>query len=232
MFYRFLCLFLLPFVTLFADKFEAMRPILNLYDRPITILAIGENDLIHEISRAYPATCVVAGSKNIKVLGTDQIIHLKKTFALKDLKDLNRREHFDLILAFHSLHELDPWKESLNELFKLGDHLVVELSPESAPEAKENPAIFGITRYLTNLGLTIHLDSPSENHFLWYCFKPKSVFPHLYESSKPTGISLATYRKHQGSYPSHEWIKEEKKKLPLWKRMSRTFIRTDGQSLF
>lgn len=232
MFYRFLCLFLLPFFTLFADKFESIRPILDLYDRPITILAIGENELIHEISNAYPATCVIAGSKNIKILGSDQIIHLKKTFALKDLQDLNKREHFDLILAFHTLHDLDPWKDSLNELFKLGDHLIVEVSPETAPAAKENPAIFGIARYLTNLGLTTHLDSPKDDHLLWYCFKPKSVYPHLYTRSKPKGISLTTYRKHQGSYPTIEWIKEEKKKLPLWKRMSKLFIRTDGKSLF
>ncbi|WP_420421584.1 hypothetical protein [Simkania sp.] len=228
----FICLFLLPFFSLFADKLEAIRPILDLYDRPITILAIGENELVHEIANAYPATCVIAGSKNIKVLGPDQIIHLKKTFALEDLKDLNRREHFDLILAFHSLHELDPWKDSLNVLFSLGDHLIVEVAPETSPAAKENTAIFGIARYLTNLGLTTHLDSPQEDHLMWYCFKPKSVYPHLYSGTKPKGISLATYRKHHGRYPTLEWIKEEKKKLPLWKRMSKTFIRTDGKSLF
>ncbi|MCP5491126.1 MAG: hypothetical protein H7A42_08480 [Chlamydiales bacterium] len=232
MFSRFICLFLLPFISLFANKFEAIRPILDLYDRPITILAIGENELTYEISRAYSATCVIAGSKNIKVLGSDQIIHLKKIFNLKDLQDLNRREHFDLILAFHSLHELDPWKDSLNELFKLGDHLIVEIAPETSIAARENGTIFGIARYLTNLGLTIHLDNSKDDHLLWYCFKPKSVYPHLYTRSKPNGISLATYRKHQGRYPTLEWIKEERKKLPIWKRMSKTFIRTDGKSLF
>lgn len=209
-----------------------MRPILDLYERPISILAIGENELIQEIARSYPVTCVIAGSKKIEVLGTDQVIHLKKNLSLEDLQDLNRREHFDLIIAMHSLHKLEAWKAALDELFKLGDHLIVEISPENTPEAASHPAIFGLARYLTNLGLTIDLDTPEKDHFLWYCFKPKSVYPHLYAQAKKKGISLSTYKKHHGCYPTYEWIKQEKKKLPLWKRLTKIAIRMDGQSLY
>jgi len=223
--------FLIPFFSLYADRFEAVRPVLELYDRGVTILAIGESELIHQIASAYPATCVLASQKKIKFHNANKIIHLNEKLSLESLKDLNKREHFDLILAIHSLHEFENWKEALHELFKLGDNLLIEVSPVNSPEAQSNPAIFGLANYLTNLALTIYLSS-DVNHFLWYCFKPKPVHTLLYSQSSTKGISLLTYLKHHGSTPSREWVKEEKKKLPLWKHLSKKHIRIDGKVLY
>lgn len=225
-------LFFIPFFSLKAGQIDTIRPVLDLYERPMTILSIGENDLLYEIIAAYPATCILAGTNEIQNLSDGQVVHLKKAFSLSDLKDLNKREHFDVILGVHSLHKMENWKECLNELFKLGDNLVIETVSMDSHEAREDPALFGIARYLTNLGLTIALQEEGEDPFLWYCFKPKSTHSYLYEKQAQKGISLTTYQKHQGNTPSLEWIGEEKKKLPIWKRLVKTNLRVDGKKVY
>lgn len=217
---------------LYGDDFSAVLPILKQYDRPITVLSIGENELFYQIAQNYPATCILATPENTKVSENQKIIHLRKKLSFKDLVDLNRREHFDIILAFHTLHELTPWKKALHELFKLSDHLIIKILPITSQDAKINPSVFGLAHYLTHLGLTQSLDSNENIHFFWYCFKPKVVYPHLYVEEYPKGITLTTHQKHHGTCPSEQWIKQEKKKLPFWKKLAKTSIRVDEKTMY
>jgi len=205
---KFLIFILFFSLFLFGEEaIESIRPVLDLYDRPITVLSVGENEMIHQIASEYGATCIVAEGKKITRLGTDQVIHLKKTFSLLDLKDLNKADHFDIVLVTESLKRFKNWKETLHELFKLGDQLIIEMPLLSE---SSNPSEKGIAYYLTNLGLTVHLKDSSHAPLLWYCFKPKSVQPELYRDHNPRG--------------SKAWAYQEKKKLPFLKRFLKNFI--------
>ena len=94
------------------DRFEALKPILDLYDRPIKVLDLGANNgyFSLRIAGEYSSTCVLVDTtdrlRDICSANTDldNIIYLKERLDVQSLKDLNRREHFDVIIAFHVLH--------------------------------------------------------------------------------------------------------------------------------
>ena len=221
---RYILLLLAPFFALYANHFDTICPILDLYDRPISILVLGDSEeLISQITRSYPVTCVVASQNAIN----SEIIHLQKNLYLEDLKDLNKREHFDLIFAMNTLHKIEDWHSALHELFKLGDHLIVDIDAKN----QDHPAALGISRYLTNLGLITHLPSANSNLLFWLCFKPKSVHKSLYSDAPKQGISLLTFTNHEGVIPSPDWVHQEKKKIPFWKRFVTRSIRLDGRTL-
>ena len=222
---RYTLLLLFPFFALHANHFDVIYPILDLYDRPISILVLGDSEeLLSQISHSYPVTCVVASRNEIK----SEVIHLQKKLSLEDLKDLNKREHFDFIFAMNTLHEIEGWHSALHELFKLGDHLIVEVTAQD----QNNPAALGISHYLTNLGLTTHLQASDSNQLFWLCFKPKSVHKALYSDAREQGISLLTFINHDGVTPSLDWVHQEKKKIPFWKRFVTRNIRLDSQTLY
>jgi len=230
------------------DRFEAIKPILDLYDRPITVLEIGANNgyFSLRIAKEYPSTCVMVDTtdrlRDICAANTDldNIIYLKKRMNVDSLKDLNSREHFDLIIAFHVLHHAGrdgTWKEFCEELFKLGDNIIIETPPKNDTFAQENPTIGYLVDYLTTLPSAQAIASfprhqpHMEDHMLWFCFKSKSENASLYTEDKGRGISFLTFRNHHGRFPLKETIQQEKSKLPLWKRHIKSLISMEGKTL-
>ncbi|WP_420421039.1 class I SAM-dependent methyltransferase [Simkania sp.] len=231
-----------------SDRFEVIKPILALYDRPITVFEIGANNgyFCLRIAQEYPSTCVMADTtdrlQQICAANTDldNIIYLKKRLTLEDLRDLNSREHFDLIIAFHVLHHAGKdgrYKEFCEELFKLGDNIIIETPPKNDIYAKENPTIPVLVDYLTALPIGQQIGSfprhgpDTMDHMLWFCFKPKEDNLKLYTEDRETGFSFLSFRNHRGRHPSKEAIKEEKAKLPLWKRHIKSLISMEGNQL-
>ncbi len=226
---HFLIIFLLFFSwTLQAQNFsEAIAPIFKLYSRPITILTIGETETALSFqNKNQKHTLIIATENPLSPSPYHPFIHLKKNLNLFDLKDLNTLEHFDLVIAIYPFQNDVKWKEMIDELFKLGDHLVIlGASKEKARKSKEKIA-FKMTHYLTNLGLKIPLTWEEEDPLLWFCFKPPSVNPKIYQKApRKEGISLFTFQKYFGSFSLKTSIEEKLSALPFWIRPFTRFIR-------
>lgn len=230
------------------DRFEVIKPILALYDRPITVFEIGANNgyFSLRIAREYPSTCVMADTtdrlQQICEANTelDNIIYLKKRLTVEDLRDLNSREHFDLVIAFHVLHHAGRdgrHQEFCEELFKLGDNFIVETPPKNDIYAEENPTIPVLVDYLTALPTGKPIASfprhgpETMDHMLWFCFKPKDENLKLYTEDQGKGISFLSFRNHRGRFPTKEMVQEERAKLPFWKRHIKSLISMEGNLL-
>ena len=205
---------------------KALNPIFKLYNRPMTILVIGEDSVFPFQIDNHEHTLIVFAKNFFKSFPSFPYIYLKKDVNLSDLKALNSLEHFDLIIALHPFQNKPKWKDMIDELFKLGDHLVVLGSSLEQAKKNKQQIAFKITHYLTNLGLTIPLIWEKKDPLLWYCFKPPSVNPEIYQKEiREKGISLFTFQKYLGAFPSKTSIKEKKGELPFWVRPFTRFIR-------
>ena len=76
------------------------------------------------------------------------IVYLKKEMSLQDLQALNEEEHFNVVLALNVVHHMEPWKEILETIFKLGDTIIIETPPSNDDRAKDTPSIPLIEDYL------------------------------------------------------------------------------------
>lgn len=231
------------------DRYEAIRPILDQYERPITVLDLGANNgyFSLRVAKEYPSVCVMVDTtdrlKEICAANTalDNLIYLKKRFDVEALKDLNKREHFDVIIAFHVLHHAGrdgSWKEFCAELFKLGDNIIIETPPKNDTFAEGNPTIGLLADYLTShpdgkqIASFPRIEPHMMDHMLWFCFKPKGEHERLYLEGEEPGISYLTFRRHRGRFPLKETVQEEKSKLPLWKRHIKKLITMEGKHLY
>ncbi len=125
----------------YEHRYNVIKPLLNRYTRPITILELGahnNNALSFSIAQEYDAACVIAESDyvhdvlNICNARNDKnIILLSKKLSLDDLQRLSECEHFDVILAFDIIRLFKPkWKEAINILLKSADHIIIESPSE------------------------------------------------------------------------------------------------------
>jgi 2-polyprenyl-3-methyl-5-hydroxy-6-metoxy-1,4-benzoquinol methylase len=93
-------------------RYETLRPLLNQFKRPITVLEIGADNgyFSFQIAKDYDATCVMIDSSNrLKKIyeanfSLKNIVYLQKLVDATDLNQLAKTEHFDVVLCFHVLH--------------------------------------------------------------------------------------------------------------------------------
>ncbi len=123
-------------------RWPAIKKILDQYERPFTVLDIGASEgyFSLRIATEYKdqCTCVMLEGDNTLLLPhicqlnkkLNNIVVLEKFITPQDLKELGNCEHFDLILAFNVVHQLgDAWKETIDQLLTLGDHILIETPP-------------------------------------------------------------------------------------------------------
>jgi len=228
------------------DRYAAIKSILDQYERPIKVLDIGANNgyFSLRIAQDYQAVNVLVDTSNrlrdICAANTEHphLIYMKTKLTVEDLKDINQREHFDVILAFHVLHHVGPnWKEFAEELFKMGDNVIIEVPPTNDESTSFMPTIQPIAKYLTSLPNGKQIASfPRQapdilDHMIWFCFKEKSEHPKLYTEDQNVTLSFQTFRNHHGRFPLKEQIAEQKAALPIWKRHFKRFIEMDGEAL-
>ena len=228
------------------SRYAAIKQILDQYERPIKVLDIGANNgyFSLRIAQDYQAVNVLVDTSNrlrdICAANTDHphLIYMKTKLTVEDLKDMNKREHFDVILAFHVLHHVGPkWKEFADELFKLGDNVIIEIPPTNDESTSFMPTIKPIAKYLTSLTKGKQIASfPRQashilDHMIWFCFKEKSDYPKLYTEDQNISLSFQTFRNHHGRFPLKEQIAEQKAALPIWKRHLKSLIEMDGEAL-
>ncbi len=134
-----------------SSRYQAIKKVLNLYERPITVLDIGANlgYFSLRIAHDYDSTCVMVDFQkqlfDICRLNSDRnnIIFLNKSLTAGDLKQLAECEHFDVVLALHVVHHMPDWEEALEAIFRLGDNIIIETPPadDAVVDAKPNTPI-------------------------------------------------------------------------------------------
>ena len=126
-----------------ASRYEAMKRVFDKYKRPFTILDIGANFGYYSIKAAtdYDAIAVMVENKDeeVKTLVNlcdknncrDKLIVLKTTMDIEKLEELNKCEHFDVVLALNVIHHFpkDQVSDACRLFTKLGDNLILETPP-------------------------------------------------------------------------------------------------------
>ncbi len=138
------------------ERYDAIRPILDRYKRPITVLDLGASQGYFSLSiaRDYDATCVMIEGNYNKHHGNiadqleqlchlnsdlENIVFLKKHISPSELKKLAECEHFDVVLAFNVIHHFgNDWQDVAKTILSLGDNIIIETPPSDdiMPQAK------------------------------------------------------------------------------------------------
>ncbi len=136
-------------------RYPHIKKILDNYKRPFTVLDIGASEgyFSLRIASEYDCTCVMIEGDNTLLLPhicqlnkkLSNVVVLEKFITPQDLKELGECEHFDLVLAFNVVHQMKgAWKESIDYLLTLGDHVLIETPPpgcRTAANAENLPLI-------------------------------------------------------------------------------------------
>ena len=125
--------------------YNAIKMLLDKYERPFTIVDIGVEDGSYLLNLAHEyrdSVCVMIQDdvystellhvcKNHKHLRN--VILLKKSIVLNDLTRLSECEHFDAILLFNFLKRFgNIWKPVLSSVFNMGDNIIIEINYNDA----------------------------------------------------------------------------------------------------
>ena len=195
------------------SRYETLRPLLNAFKRPFSVLEIGANNgyFCFRIANDYDATCVmIDGTDRLKNIckansSLKRIVYLQKFVNANDLIKLAQTEHFDLVLCFHVLHHVD-WKPFFSALLKLGDHVVIETPPIDDGFVALIPAIPEIIQYLLNqpdgvqIGSFVRQRPEIKDHMILFS-NPRNLSD-LPKTPWIPGISLATFYAFNGVYPN------------------------------
>lgn len=133
-----------------APRYELIRPVLDLYKRPFSLMDLGaaQGYFSFRIARDYPhSTCTMVEANDtsyysrhgdmlydlcLKNHDLNNVFYLNRKMDLSDLTFLNSREHFDVVIAFlvvHLMHEkLQEQIKIIESLLALGDNLILEVA--------------------------------------------------------------------------------------------------------
>lgn len=221
-------------------RYALLRPILDGLHRPFSLLDIGaaEGYFSFKIAEEYPQSIVYAlegGSGLCRYLSAPDRLYalcqanshltnlnfLRHLFTFHSLQELNRNEHFDVVLAFLVVHfmayngeypkeYMKNAQRTLQALLDLGDNVIIELSwPDNHPELisyveelckKSNGRFIGqVVRRKTNNG---------NNIGKLYWFNNSSQTHNL-------GIHLSTFYSYGGQWPTKQEIDQLSTAFPL-----------------
>lgn len=141
-------------------RYPHIKKILDNYKRPFTVLGIGASEGYFElrIASEYDCTCVMIEGDETLLLPhicklnnqRGNVVVLQKFITPEDLKELGKCEHFDLVMAFNVVHQLkDKWKETIDSLLTLGDHILIETPPPGCRTAANSENLPLIEEYLS-----------------------------------------------------------------------------------
>lgn len=145
-------------------RYRKIKPILDEYQGTFSILDLGAAQGYYSFKIAYDypkACCVMIDCNNkyhphhgdilldlCKVNNLDNVTYLQKKMNVFDLEKLNALEHFDVVLAFLSVHEMAETTASqimiIESLLRLGNDIIIEVANDTA---------LGLTHFIHNLSL-------------------------------------------------------------------------------
>lgn len=205
-------------------RYEALKKVLDLYDRPIKILDIGaaEGYFSFRAAHEYGASAVMIGNPKHKnnilqklcVANTqlDKIILLSKRISLDELEMLAEKEHFDVVLALNIIHHFKDWERAYETILKLGDQIIIETPPNGDAHAcglsRRAPINARIDREPhTLLGqFQRHTDPTQIDRLVWISMQPANSF--IVE-----GIHWSTFQALNGTYPTGPKLKKAMGKI-------------------
>ncbi|MBS0655294.1 MAG: class I SAM-dependent methyltransferase [Verrucomicrobia bacterium] len=143
-----------------ASRYEALKTIFALYKgRPFTMLDIGaaEGYFSFRAAHDFGAHVVIVGdplwNDNIleKLCRDNNELHhvelISKRVTPKELKQLAKQRHFDIVLALNVLHHFEKdWKKAYKAILRLGDNIIIETPPNGDKMACGQPLIAPINR--------------------------------------------------------------------------------------
>lgn len=137
-----------------ANRYEMIRPIFQLYDRPFKVLEVGAAQgyfsfrIAHEFPHAF-CTMIEEDNSHYSNHGSmlfdlcalnsqlQNVCLIRKKIAIEDLQAIQNQEHFDVVIAFLVIHqmatEFDEQVTLLKTLLEMGDHLLIEVADDAAP---------------------------------------------------------------------------------------------------
>lgn len=224
------------------SRYAALRPLLDRFKRPFTVLDVGANNgyFCWKIAQDYDACCVMIDGtdrlKKISQLNTElsSVIYLQKYINEDEIEELAEIEHFDVILCFHLLHHVD-YTRFIPALFRMGDHVIIETPPTNDGFVHLKPSIPVIANYLTSLPEGLQIGSfqrqspkimdhmilfshPLQNSLIYRDFENAKQFSNETQSWEkiPCGISLKTYKLFNGVHPELKDQENSQNALYRW----------------
>lgn len=223
-------------VNLCDNRYKLIEPILNAYRGQFSLLDLGAAQGYFSFRAAYEypkIQCVMVENGNPKekiyLHHPDMLLnlchlnskirnvaYLNKEISLSVLQEFNKREHFDVILAFLVIHQIDSSMEVrrqlLEQLLQLGDQVVLEVSNDVAPELWEfvKEEFYDTeTHHCLFLGEVERYYDPSTAYTgkfpsgkgEFYLFSRKSIIPGAYNRKEPQKIKKSTFEALNGLFP-------------------------------
>lgn len=222
------------------SRYEAIKSVLNKYQRPIKVLDIGASNgyFSLRIAHDFESLCVMADVSD-RLLSicklnneVDGLIYLKNALSLEDLTILNEREHFDVVLALNVVHHMSPCKEILDILFELGDTVIIETPPANDTRSNDNPDVPFIEEYLINklngriiaqtpradannfeqiVFLDADKDYLAQKEYIPGAFAKMFCFENASATVKNPSFKLTTFELLNGVYPSSNMLTDQNK---------------------
>jgi SAM-dependent methyltransferase len=126
-----------------SSRYEAIKPYLEKFKRPFTVLDIGANlgYFSFRIASDFPnSTCVMIENDYGKVLtelaelnDLKNVIVLNTTVNVNILERLADTEHFDVVLALNVIHHIGRVDDSISAIERIGETIIVETpSPDDS----------------------------------------------------------------------------------------------------
>ncbi|MCX5921899.1 MAG: hypothetical protein NTX86_01065 [Candidatus Dependentiae bacterium] len=123
------------------SHYQALQPLLNHYQRPITFLELWPEtgQLSCHVAKNYNSVCVMIDAKCAQNLLSacqkcNNVVLLKQNLSINDIHSLGECEHFDVTFVPDIANRFPTtWQKVINELMKLGDYLIIQAPAQGAP---------------------------------------------------------------------------------------------------
>lgn len=203
-------------IRLCPQRYEAIKKALDTYNGPFSVLDIGaaEGYFSFRIAHDYNAPCTMLEYDAYRSLTNlcnqnssinNKLTLLEKRFSVADFRTLGYQEHFDVVLCLNVIHWFtSQWKEAIDSVVQLGNFVIIETPPAGEKKTHGTRYHRQINDYLKN-----HYKGQLIGHF------QRHTSPHLYSNmyliqspnkKSAGGISLTTFNKFNGTFPSRNSI--------------------------
>lgn len=216
--------------------YDAIKPILDRYKRPITVLDLGAGQgyFTFRIAHEYDSTCVMIEDNENSFKLADQlfdlchlntnlknIVLLNKKPSLQELQKLADCEHFDVVLAFDYINpENRGWKQKVNAILSLGENIFIQTPWSSV--SKENTAKKNLVEYLASRSGKLILQTPCTNdskieeHLYWLQRHKEGLRCKCFDQDC-SDANLDLFR-IESSYTKKTFLKKGHSSGPAWKK--------------
>jgi len=216
--------------------YNAIKPILDRYKRPITVLDLGAGQgyFTFRIAKDYDSTCIMVEDNGDSFRRADQLLELchlnsnlhnivllNKRLSLQELQKLADCEHFDVVLAFDYVNPEDcNWKQTVDEILHLGDNIFIQTPWSNV--SSENTTTKNVVKYLANQSGKLILQTPCayepkiEEQMFWF-ERHKEALRCKCFAWKSKDSYMDSFR-IESSYTHKTFLKKGKTSGPEWKK--------------